>query len=118
MCGIVGYTGQMQAAPVLLAGLKKLDLPIMRVGHFSDLASDPQAWANGYLETVDFPSGRQDTMPSSPIEMSGASVPPTCHTPATGTDTVATLRTLGFDDAQIRAMLESGAAVGQYPEEN
>ena len=25
MCGIVGYTGQIQAAPVLLEGLKKLE---------------------------------------------------------------------------------------------
>lgn len=26
MCGIVGYTGDQQAAPILLAGLEKLDI--------------------------------------------------------------------------------------------
>ena len=107
-----------QPAEFWLKRAEELDVTLVRMAHFSDVSEDPQAWANGFVESVDFPNGNTDTMPSSPIEMSGASVPPTCHTPATGTDTVTTLRTLGFDDAQIRTMLESGAAVGQYPEEN
>lgn len=88
---------------------KKLDLPIMRVGHFSDLASDPQAWANGYLETVDFPNGRQDTMPSSPVEMESVGSVPTVPAPAIGADTEKILEELGYTALQIREMVHSGA---------
>ena len=88
---------------------KKLDLPIMRVGHFSDLASDPQAWANGYLETVEFPNGRQDTMPSSPVEMESVGSVPTVPAPTIGADTEQILEELGYTALQIREMVNSGA---------
>lgn len=105
-----------QPADYWLKKAEEFDVTLVRVAHFSDVSEDPQAWANNFVESVDFPNGRTDTMPSSPIEMAGAMVPPTRHTPATGTDTVAILRDLGFTEEQIQAMLESGAAVGQYPE--
>jgi len=93
------------------------DVTLVKMAHFSDVSEDPQAWANGFVESVAFPNGNTDTMPSSPVEMAGANPPPTAHVPAVGTDTTPVLRSLGFTEEQIRAMLESGVAVGQYSEE-
>ena len=89
------------------------DIPIVRMNHFSDVSEDPQAWANGFVENVAFPSGNTDVMPTSPIEMDSASVPATVPPPAVGAHTEEVLKSLGYDGAQIEQMLASGAAVGQ-----
>lgn len=87
------------------------DLPLVRMAHFKDVSTDPQAWANGYLEHVQFRNGNVDIMPSSPIEMKSAEVPPTSPAPALGADTAKILRCLGYSEAQVRAMIASGAAI-------
>lgn len=89
------------------------DVPVVRMSHFSDVSEDPQAWANGFVENVTFPSGNTDVMPTSPIEMNSANTPPTVPSPAVGTHTAEILRSLGYSEEQINAMLASGAAVGQ-----
>ena len=89
------------------------DIPIVRMNHFSDISEDPQAWANGFVEQVTFPSGNTDVMPSSPIEMDSADVPPTVPPPGVGAHTMEVLQSLGYTEEQIRQMLESGAAVGK-----
>jgi len=88
------------------------DLPVVRMQHFSDISEDPQAWANGFVEQVTFPSGNTDVMPSSPIEMDSADVPPTVPASGVGAHTEEVLQCLGYTPEQIRKMLESGAAVG------
>lgn len=87
------------------------DLPITYMAHFSDVTKDPQAWANGYLEHVEFPNGNVDVMPASPIEMRSACIPPTRPAPKNGANTVEVLRMVGYSDEQIDAMLASGAAI-------
>ena len=89
------------------------DVPIVRMNHFSDISEDPQAWANGFVEHVTFPSGNTDVMPTSPIEMDSADTPPTVPPPAVGAHTAEILRSLGYTDEQIQRMLDAGAAVGQ-----
>ena len=91
---------------------KEIDLTLLRMHHFSDISEDEQAWANGYIEHVEFPNGNVDVMPASPIEMDSCTPPKTRPTPnAPGADTAAILAQLGYTDAQIKAMLETGAAV-------
>lgn len=87
------------------------DLPITYMSHFSDVTKDEQAWANGYLEHVKFRNGNVDVMPASPIEMRSACPPPTRPAPAVGAHTAEILRSLGYTEEQIAAMLASGAAV-------
>lgn len=89
------------------------DVPIVRMNHFSDISEDPQAWANGFVEHVTFPNGNTDVMPTSPIEMDSANTPPTVPPPEVGAHTEEILQSLGYTEAQIRQMLESGAAVGK-----
>lgn len=86
------------------------DIPLIRLCHFSEISSDEQAWANGFLENVQFPTGKSHVMPTSPIEMDSASPAPTKPVGPVGTDTVEVLKTLGYSDAEIEAMLASGAA--------
>lgn len=88
---------------------KEADLPIVRINHFSDVAEDEQAWANGYLEHVTFANGQVDTMPSSPIEMNSVGTLHTIPAPDAGANTDAILKSLGYSSDQITAMKASGA---------
>ena len=88
---------------------EELDLPIVRMNHFSDVAEDEQAWVNGYLERVEFPSGNVDVMPSSPIEMDSAGPIKTTPAPGIGTHTADILQTLGYSHAEISRLRNAGA---------
>lgn len=90
---------------------KEYDMPLVRMAHFADVSEDPQAWANGFLEKVEFENGNVDVMPTSPIEMESACPPPTRPAPFIGGDTEEVLRSIGYTDAEIKDMLDSGAAV-------
>jgi len=85
------------------------DLPLVRVAHFKEIAEDPQAWANGYLERVSFPNGHEDTVPASPVHMDSVGAIRTRPAPPCGADTADVLRQLGYSDGQIVEMKESGA---------
>lgn len=88
---------------------KELDLPIVRINHFCDVAEDEQAWANGYLEKVSFANGNTDVMPSSPIEMDSVGSLKTTPAPAIGADTDAVLQQLGYPQEAIEKMKASGS---------
>ena len=88
---------------------KELDIPLIRMGHYADLATDPQAWANGYLEKVDFPSGNTDIMPRSPIEMDSVGELTTKVAPAIGSSTDAIMQELGYTQETIDSLRQSGA---------
>lgn len=93
---------------------KVYDLPMIRMGLFSDLATDEQAWANGYLERVEFASGNTDVMPRSPIEMESVGELKTVPAPGIGADSVEILKQLGYTDAQLKNMEDAGAiAIGE-----
>lgn len=88
---------------------KELDVPMTRMGTFADLSEDEQAWANDYLEHVEFPSGNVDVMPRSPIEMDSVGLLHTRIAPGVGADTRDILEEVGYDPVQIDQMLAAGA---------
>ena len=88
---------------------EELDLPIVRMNHFSDVAEDEQAWVNGYLEHVTFANGRQDIMPSSPIEMDSVGALKTTPAPKVGANTEKILTSHGYTPDQIADLKKSGA---------
>ncbi len=91
---------------------KEYDMTLVRMHHFSDIAEDPQAWENGFVENVEFSNGNTNVMPASPIEMDSCTPPHTQPTPPMpGADTAAILTQLGYTQEQIQAMLDAGAAV-------
>ena len=96
-----------------LSVAEQLDLPIVRMNHFSDVAEDEQAWVNGYLEHVEFANGRVDVMPSSPVEMNSATPGKTFPAPLPGRDTAEVLADLGYSQAEIDAMFAKGTAINK-----
>ena len=85
------------------------DFPLIRMNHFSDLAEDEQAWANGFLEHVKFESGNTEVMPKSPIEMDSVGELKTVPASRIGSDTEEILNQLGYTAEQIKYMSDSGA---------
>lgn len=88
---------------------KEYDLPLVRMNHFSDVTTDEQAWANGYLEYMTCPNGETVTMPASPIKMNSVGTIVTKPAPAVGTHTASVLSELGYTEEEIAAMDASGA---------
>lgn len=88
---------------------KEYDLPLVRMNHFSDVTTDEQAWANGYLEYMTCPNGETVTMPASPIKMNSVGTVITKPAPKVGAHTASVLSELGYTEAQIAAMDASGA---------
>lgn len=90
---------------------EEFDLPLIRMGHFRDIATDEQAWANGYLENVKFASGNTDVMPRSPIEMDSVGTLTTVPAYGIGAHSAEILKKLGYTDAQMKELEDTGAVV-------
>ena len=90
---------------------KELDIPIVIMRHFADVSEDEQAWANGYVEKVEYPTGNVDVVPTSPIEMETVGEIKTHPTKPIGCDTEKVLSELGYTAQEIGQMKESGIVV-------
>lgn len=98
-----------QSSDYWLEKLHAIDVGAVRMVHFSDVSKDEQAWANDYLEHVQFPDGVTGVMPTSPLEMESVGKIVTKPAPMVGHDTVAVLQDLGYSDDEIAQMNDSGA---------
>lgn len=98
-----------QSSDYWLEKLHAIDVGAVRMVHFSDVSKDEQAWANDYLEHVQFPDGVSGVMPTSPLEMESVGKIVTKPAPMVGHDTVAVLQDLGYSDEEIARMNDSGA---------
>lgn len=99
-----------QSSTYWLEKLHEIDVGAVRMVRFSDVSKDEQAWANDYLEYVQFPDGVAGVMPTSPLEMESLGKVATTPAPMVGHDTVAVLKDLGYTDEEITKMHTSGAA--------
>ena len=88
---------------------KEFDIPLVRMNHFSDVTTDEQAWANGYLEYMTCRTGETVTMPSPPIEMDSVGEIVTKPAPKVGADTERVLLDMGYTKEQIAEMEKNGA---------
>jgi len=87
---------------------EEADIPMVRINHFSDPARDPQAWANHFVEQVQFASGDTGIMPSSPIEMESVGQLQTRPAGLIGQDTRAVLEELGYSNDRIARLYDTG----------
>ena len=87
---------------------KILDIPISPMPHFADVSEDEQAWANGYVEKVAYPTGNENVLPTSPIEMETVGAISSHATKPIGCDTVKVLSELGYTPEQITSMQNDG----------
>jgi len=88
---------------------REFDLTLVYMNHFSDVSTDEQAWANGYLENVEFRDGKTAVMPRSPLHMDSIGEITTKIAPRIGTHTAEVLSELGYTQEQIEAMKQAGA---------
>lgn len=87
-----------------------LDAPFEVLSNNAEVSADPQAWANGYLTRTQFPDGSTYILPNTPVDFSGTEKTQTCHARALGCDTREVMKSLGYTDAEIQALLDKGAA--------
>jgi len=73
-----------------------------------ELNADPQALANGYVQTVDYGDGRSLQMVSAPVQF-GEEPPELRPAPEHGADTEAVLLEMGYDWEQIIALKDKKA---------
>ena len=92
-----------------LKKLEELDIAGIRMSHFGDVCKDEQAWANDYLEHIQFRDGTTGIIPTSPLEMESVGKISSTSAHKVGQDTVEILRNLGYAEAEIKDMLASGA---------
>ena len=93
-----------------LAALHAGGVPAARLNFPNEIFDDPQALANGYVETVRHPRlGRFRTV-TPPLRMEGSPVRARGPSPGLGADTDDVLREAGFDEAARKALVEAGAA--------
>ena len=87
-----------------------LNIVIGKIGHLSELATDPQAVANGFVVPVTFASGRTVQMPTIPVEFSAYDTAGRYEpTGAVGRDTQDILAQAGYSQEQIAALRDKGA---------
>ena len=83
------------------------------IKHFEDVHKDFQAWENGYLEEMIFPSGTKAAMVKAPMTFSAYSTRKLENSKPIGEDTVNVLKELGYEDDQIIEMISSNTIIGK-----
>ena len=84
-------------------------MTLVRMHHFSDIAEDPQAWENGYLEYMECPNGETVIMPSIPFGMDSLGTVTTKPAAKVGTHTAKVLAEMGYSEEEIAALQAKGA---------
>ena len=95
----------------LLKMLKDNDLSCEKAYTMEEIIKDEQAWANGCLQKITYPSGeRVLTVPPIRMESIEAAGPsPYIKSRGVGADTARIMKEHGYDDAEIAALTGSGS---------
>ena len=88
---------------------ERLEMPHMTVNALEDVYDDPHLRATGFFQTMDHPSEGRLTMPSPPVNFEKSPSSVRLHPPKLGEQSVEVLREAGLADAEIEAMVASGA---------
>jgi crotonobetainyl-CoA:carnitine CoA-transferase CaiB-like acyl-CoA transferase len=93
----------------LVARLERTGLPFAPIGKPEDMFDDPHLAASGGLGDVTLPDGRKSKLPILPIEMDGRRPTAGGMLAKIGEHSVEVLRSLGYDQARIDALLRDKA---------
>lgn len=90
---------------------KEYDIPLVKMNHFKEIATDEQAIVNGFVEKVTYENGDSIMMPTCPFIMDSLGQVETKLTHTVGWDTADVLKDLGYTEEQIETMAANGAVV-------
>lgn len=93
-----------------LAALENADIPVQRMNSLADIVNDPHLAAIGYFKSVEHPSEGCIKSMAVPSEWSESATEYRRHAPRLGEHTREVLRETGYGDAEIDALVASGAA--------
>ena len=79
----------------------------------NDITKSEQAWANDYLNWVEFPDGKRAVLPKPPVHFPRLEKVDTKPGGALGADTSAVLKEHGFTEEEIENMFRNGVAFGK-----
>ena len=94
-----------------MALLDPYGTPTVRMAKFADVSEDEQAWANNFVERVEYPTGNANVIPTAPITMSDVQLEGTQITRRLGQDTEKVLTELGYTPEQIDTMAADGVVI-------
>lgn len=95
----------------LSKGLIEADIVFERLKNPAELYTDPQAWENNYLREITLENGEKVVVPNNPIQFDSISEYEYTLAPHMGANTTEVLKEYGYDDATIKKMIESKAAM-------
>lgn len=84
-----------------LAKMAELDIVAGRVGHFADVLTDEQAWANEYLQTYRCQNGQERVLPTLPVRLGSQGALKVGKPFVFGEHNKAVLGELGYTEAQV-----------------
>jgi crotonobetainyl-CoA:carnitine CoA-transferase CaiB-like acyl-CoA transferase len=93
----------------LMDKCEELGLPFAPIAKPEDLFDDPHLNASSGLVPVTLPNGKKTKVPNLPMEMNGARLGTRLDIPKIGEHTREVLSSLGYDAAQIAALVSGGA---------
>ena len=94
--------------------LAELDIPYAVCQTYEEVVTDEQAWANDVFYEMDYPRGPK-ALVRTPITMEETPLPPYEKAPLLGEHTEEVLRSLGYADDEVAAMIADGI-VGVWSE--
>ena len=86
--------------------LAAIGIPCMRLRHFKEMHTDPQALANGYFEPFTFESGKSFDIPCPPIRYRNAERAPVERGGHVGEHTLEVLREIGYPEEKLDQLRE------------
>ncbi len=108
--GLVAEEMTKQSTAHWLEAFERADIPVQRMNSLEDILRDPHLNAIGYFKPVEHPSEGPLLSMKVPSDWSETQPGYRRHAPRFGEHTREVLKEAGYDDAQIDAMVKSGAA--------
>lgn len=92
-------------------GFQAMDCVFEVVANPKDIPSDPQAWANHYLERIQLEDGSSAVLPTPPLQFTNTQSVPFHLASQIGGDSREILASLGYADTEIARLIAGGVVI-------